>query len=83
MLPGPSLDGQIVTQSRLEHTITFADPHTEGFDIGLDTGVPVVEGAGRQQRVQRDPEKGLDRSRAYREATPGRDDAVRIERLFI
>lgn len=33
-----------MTQFRLEHSITFADPHTESFDIGLDTGVPVVEG---------------------------------------
>ena len=38
-----AIDGRRVAQGRLERSITLADPHTESFDIGFDTGVPVVE----------------------------------------
>ncbi|MGE0387379.1 MAG: arylsulfatase [Gammaproteobacteria bacterium] len=42
-----SIDGRKVAQARIERTIVTPDPHSESFDVGLDSGVPVVETPGR------------------------------------
>ena len=42
-----AIDGAKVAQGRIERTITTPDPHSETFDIGFDSGVPVVETPGR------------------------------------
>ena len=42
-----SIDGAKVAERRIERTITTPDPHSETFDIGIDSGVPVVETPGR------------------------------------
>lgn len=38
-----TIDGKQVASARLDRSISYPDPHTESFDIGLDSGVPVVE----------------------------------------
>ena len=37
------IDERKVAQSRVARTIVIPDPYNESFDIGFDTGVPVVE----------------------------------------
>lgn len=40
-----AIDGKAVASGRLDRSIAYPDPHTESFDIGLDSSVPVVEAA--------------------------------------
>lgn len=40
------IDGRKVAERRIERTIVNPSPHAENFDIGLDTGVPVIETTG-------------------------------------
>lgn len=37
------IDGRKVAQRRIDRTILNPSPHGESFDIGLDTGVPVIK----------------------------------------
>jgi arylsulfatase A-like enzyme len=37
-----TIDGHKVAEKRIERTIVNPSPHAENFDIGLDTGVPVI-----------------------------------------
>ncbi|HUD90090.1 arylsulfatase [Sphingobium sp.] len=37
------IDGRKVAEKRIERTIINPSPHAENFDIGLDTGIPVIE----------------------------------------
>ena len=41
-----AIDGARVAERRIERTIMIADPHADPFDIGLDSGVPVVPERG-------------------------------------
>ena len=44
------IDGRKVAGGRVESTIVNPSPHTENFDVGVDTGVPVIpaqQGSGR------------------------------------
>ena len=41
-----AIDGHKVAQGRIDHTIVGPDPHSESFDVGLDSGVPVVDTHG-------------------------------------
>ena len=52
-----SIDGQRTAQAHLDRTIVVPDPDNETFDIGLDTGVPVVDTHGAPNAFSGDLKK--------------------------
>ena len=52
-----SIDGHKTAQAHFDRTIMVPDPYNESFDIGLDTGVPVVDTHGASNAFSGDLKK--------------------------
>jgi len=52
-----AINGQAVGTGRVNRSIIVADPYSETFDIGLDSGVPVIDLGGKSNAYTGNLEK--------------------------